>query len=331
MKRKSALVLFVMMLLVLGRHSAQGEMCRPAKPATDCKRLDSTSLPPWNDAYLEGQGLELQYFALPSGTTFPPAPTASPLTSTTSCGPSQPVSVNIAQCTAEARGMAICSVDVVGSVRMCGHGKDDTKPNGVIMVKGFWDGRGKWSPGAPGTVTLSCAAGAVNGQLPRFDGAITSCIALGYYPEPNHDQFLACIRAVRADYCGDGQPRTLAGTLLEVHDPDVNPMTGDMCGDFNLQSEATWSPDGAVCVYHDRWTGQGMGAADGCQNFLPLQTRGARCRASDKPALLTTRSQCNQCPLTPNANPICADADQEAICPIRAAGSSVKRKVGKSK
>ncbi len=93
--------------------------------------------------------------------------------------------------------------------------------------------------------TLTCTA-----------GAEAKCVRMGYGPwkalpdgRPMADTFHACIRLVRADYCGDGQASTQDGTVIDVYDafgiqePDT---------DAALPFEAAWSRDGAVCVARTR-------------------------------------------------------------------------------
>ena len=60
--------------------------------------------------------------------------------------------------------------------------------------------------------TFSCTA-----------GALAKCIRFGYAPWGTSDDgtfmldhFRACTRMVRADYCGNGEPHTRAGTLINI-------------------------------------------------------------------------------------------------------------------
>lgn len=82
-----------------------------------------------------------------------------------------------------------------------------------------------------------------------MNGVIAKCVAWGYEPwEHGPDLHQACTRLARADYCGDGVPHTENGTLIDVYDPrGILEPEGDM--DF----EAGWGPDGAVCVSHPRY------------------------------------------------------------------------------
>jgi hypothetical protein len=54
---------------------------------------------------------------------------------------------------------------------------------------------------------------------------------------------------VRADYCGDEQPTTRDGMLIELHD-DLGIQTREDQADLHF--EAAWGPGGAICVAHTR-------------------------------------------------------------------------------
>ena len=62
-------------------------------------------------------------------------------------------------------------------------------------------------------------------------------------------KFQACLRMVRADYCGDGRSWTKNGMTIDVYD-DVGIQSPEK--DSSMPFEAGWSPDGAVCVHHPR-------------------------------------------------------------------------------
>lgn len=87
-------------------------------------------------------------------------------------------------------------------------------------------------------------------------GAVSKCIRLGYEPwkdgpdgEPLLDHFRACIRMIRADYCGNGTPHTRNGTLINIYDrfgiqkSETSP---------ELSFEAAWGAKGAICVRKTR-------------------------------------------------------------------------------
>lgn len=81
-------------------------------------------------------------------------------------------------------------------------------------------------------------------------GALHHDIPLSYFHE-------ACVRMVRADYCGDGHSHTVNGTLVDVYD------TADIQTEGTaLALEAEWSASGASCVKHVRWTTATYGDAE---------------------------------------------------------------------
>jgi hypothetical protein len=66
-------------------------------------------------------------------------------------------------------------------------------------------------------------------------------------------RFMACVRAVRADYCGDGVTYTTDGTKIYLADmPDGGVWSVDHNHDAGLKLEATWDERGAVCLHHAR-------------------------------------------------------------------------------
>jgi hypothetical protein len=95
--------------------------------------------------------------------------------------------------------------------------------------------------------------------------AIAKCAELGYKPfktatECNsvgqcHEVSLApvhqaCVRMVRADYCGDGASHTYVGTEIDVYDA-LRIKNEDATVDGTIEAE--WGVDGASCVLHTRW------------------------------------------------------------------------------
>lgn len=74
--------------------------------------------------------------------------------------------------------------------------------------------------------------------------AIAKCVELGYKPWTGHvPELAACVRALRADYCGDGTPFTVDGTLVNIFDD-----AGVQADTMDWVPEAAWSADGALCV-----------------------------------------------------------------------------------
>lgn len=62
----------------------------------------------------------------------------------------------------------------------------------------------------------------------------------------------ACVRMVRADYCGDGKAHTKARTTIDSYD-DNGIQTRGLANDASYVFEAGWTEQGAVCVNHTRW------------------------------------------------------------------------------
>jgi len=100
----------------------------------------------------------------------------------------------------------------------------------------------------------SLADGRLVADTSRFElvctsGAQGKCVRLGYAPWQQLDAYNACVRMIRADYCGDGTATTRDGTLIDVYDAlGVQRSAPDAA----LAFEAGWSPAGAVCVHHPR-------------------------------------------------------------------------------
>lgn len=93
-------------------------------------------------------------------------------------------------------------------------------------------------------------------ELVCTSGAQGKCARFGYAPwrqapdgRPMIDWYNACIRLLRADYCGDGRPFTRDGTLVDIYDHLGGYRSG---ADPRLSFEAAWGPEGAVCVARTR-------------------------------------------------------------------------------
>jgi hypothetical protein len=114
----------------------------------------------------------------------------------------------------------------------------------AIALQGSWDSTGAYREGK-NQVTFSCAS-----------GALAKCVRFGYKPWKTlngrslRDYHQACVRMVRADYCGDGTAHTHEGTPINIYDrlgvqqPDVLP---------EMRFEAAWGVDGAEYINHVRW------------------------------------------------------------------------------
>ena len=115
----------------------------------------------------------------------------------------------------------------------------------AIVVPGSWAADGRFVPGGEGRFSFACTA-----------GAQAKCVLFGYPPwasAPNGESMAryhaACVRMVRADYCGDGTPHTVPGVTIEMFDlAGVHARQEESYGAF----EALWGTDGAVCLARSR-------------------------------------------------------------------------------
>lgn len=112
-------------------------------------------------------------------------------------------------------------------------------------IAGRIDKAGILQPGHPHDIELVCLSGAQG-----------KCVRMGYAPwrkAPDGRSMLdwhrACVRLMRADYCGDGTAFTRNGTLVDIYDR-IGVQKSD--GDRSLNFEAAWGPEGAVCVARTR-------------------------------------------------------------------------------
>ncbi len=108
----------------------------------------------------------------------------------------------------------------------------------AIPVNGYWDYR-RGVPGGGDKIrnddrfTFACPV----------IGAIGKCVDAGYKPWTLESEHEACVRLLRADYCGDGTPHTISGTIINLYDAaGVQEDTED----WSLEAE--WDQDGARCV-----------------------------------------------------------------------------------
>lgn len=121
-------------------------------------------------------------------------------------------------------------------------------PDGVALalpLAGRWRDGGQSFVEDPHDFTMTCTAGA-NGK----------CARMGYLPghptesgESLTPYFEACVRMMRADYCGDGSSYTEAGVPVELLDRAGRQPQWER---RELSFEAAWGPGGAVCVRRPR-------------------------------------------------------------------------------
>lgn len=125
----------------------------------------------------------------------------------------------------------------------------EAAPDGTreaIAIPGQWDAAGRYHLDR-NHFAISCTG-----------GAQAKCVRFGYRPwkqasdgTPLAPLYESCVHMVRADYCGDDKPATRNGTLIDIYDRH-GIQSSD--GGSDLQFEAGWSPQGAVCVAHTRIT-----------------------------------------------------------------------------
>jgi hypothetical protein len=123
-----------------------------------------------------------------------------------------------------------------GWIPLCGN-EPDGSATLALVVPGTWNlTTGAWSD--DGTkFSLACR-----------HASVAKCVEFGYkswlgFADHHH----ACVRMLRADYCGDGTPHTVNGTEINLYD-DAGVQTDAEAWPV----DAEWGPDGALCVNHHR-------------------------------------------------------------------------------
>lgn len=86
-------------------------------------------------------------------------------------------------------------------------------------------------------------------------GAEGKCVRLGYKPwgsTPDGSSlapyYQACVRLIRADYCGDGQGHTRNGTAIDIFDKIGIVADGKVP---EMTFEAAWAPAGGLCATYE--------------------------------------------------------------------------------
>ena len=115
----------------------------------------------------------------------------------------------------------------------------------ALPIAGRSDGAGILTAPESGAIELVCTSSPQG-----------KCVRLGYAPwrrgsdgRPMLDWYNACVRMMRGDYCGDGQPFTRNGTRIEIYDHVGVRRPGR---NRSFRFEAAWDSRGAVCVAHTR-------------------------------------------------------------------------------
>jgi hypothetical protein len=160
---------------------------------------------------------------------------------------------------------------VAGGAPVCGEGLAG------MFVPGRWDGTGAHSIESD-ELTYAC-----------MDGVIAKCVSWGYAPwDVGAEVHQTCTRLARADYCGDGHPWTMNGTIIDVYD-----VLGvqDPAHDPELSFEAAWGEEGALCVNATRYDisdAEGETVLPACFASLPRCTSLAE--ATELGALIANES-----------------------------------------
>jgi hypothetical protein len=123
-------------------------------------------------------------------------------------------------------------------VNLCEPGPEGRRQGFPLASRMHPDGRTETT--APEVFDLMC-----------LGGARAKCVRFGYRPWIADDAavYNACVRMVRADYCGDGVGTTRDGMAIDLYD-DKGIQKPDMAPEHAF--EAGWTAEGAVCVAHVR-------------------------------------------------------------------------------
>ncbi|WP_437722802.1 ADYC domain-containing protein [Sorangium sp. So ce861] len=136
-----------------------------------------------------------------------------------------------------------------GWANVCGEGVEAIAVNGTWdpVTGAFSDDGGQFTFACQGAAIAKCAEwGYRDWEITaECDGKRCESRDLSYFHR-------ACVRMVRADYCGDGAPHTRAGTAIDVW--DALGIQRETAGS-GMSLEAEWTVDGAACIRHTRWRG----------------------------------------------------------------------------
>jgi hypothetical protein len=131
-----------------------------------------------------------------------------------------------------------------------GDSLNDAIENGDIVVlpsiplEGYWN----YDEGVPWGGDKTDSANRFTFACTQI-GAIGKCIEAGYEPWTSTEgvslsaEHEACVRLLRADYCGDGKAHTINGVTVNVYD-----FAGVQDDTEAWGVEAEWNADGARCI-----------------------------------------------------------------------------------
>jgi ADYC domain len=145
-------------------------------------------------------------------------------------------------------GYAVAYPNGTGSAPLCGLELDGT-PVLAVAVAGWFN----YGQGVAGGGSYTASSSLFTFACRHF--AVGKCVEYGYAPwklAPTttaasivtlQNAWVACTRMLRADYCGNGTPATVDGTIIDIYDRyNVNRQA------TTWPVEAEWSPDGASCM-----------------------------------------------------------------------------------
>lgn len=217
------------------------------------------------------------------------------------------------------------------------------KSGAAIVVSGSWNmqsgepGNASKEAAKSGEVTFACLGSAIAkcvttmGYKPWRSttpaAAAGAANAAGGKPVSLDALHQACVRAVRADYCGNGLSMTAEGTQVNFYDS-----AGIQKDEASWPMEAVWSASGALCVNIPRLVTAPADPTSGrpamkTRDYLamrcPAVTKGAPCDKVATPdglALYTEAATGPAAAPTPAAPPTSAAASQTA--PVAAPASA---------
>jgi hypothetical protein len=158
-------------------------------------------------------------------------------TSTLSNGTSLALRIDDAAWESDERiSYAISAQTDTGWAPLCGTEADGSAKRAIIEP-GEWNvTTGAWSNDGS-KFTFACRG-----------SSIAKCHDMGYVTWDGYsDHHHACVRMLRADYCGDGVSHTITGTPVNLYDN-----AGVQADTEAWQIDGEWTADGSLCFNHYR-------------------------------------------------------------------------------
>jgi hypothetical protein len=120
----------------------------------------------------------------------------------------------------------------------------------------------------------------------RDKGAAAKCLDNFRYGPWASTNYEACTRMVRADYCGNGVPHTVNGTMIDVWDGDGINTNSSTAWPF----EAGWDANGSTCIAHPRFIGPDPNPTTGASSIANYLYTHCRARYDQ---LVSTTNTCS--------------------------------------